>query len=40
MRLVLVLTTLLLVLAVPLALGATTGRASGVSDAIAGLFGK
>ena len=40
LRLLMVLTSLLLVLAVPLALSATSGRPSAVSNAIAGLFGK
>lgn len=40
LRFVMALTSLLLVLAVPLVLSATTGRRSGVAEAIASLFGK
>ena len=39
-RFVLALTTLVLVLSLPLIAAATTGHRSGVADAIAGLFGK
>ena len=40
LRLAMVVTTLMLVLAIPLALSATSGKPSAVSNAIAGLFGK
>ena len=39
-RFVLALTSLVLVLALPLVISATSGRRSGVADAIASLFGK